>query len=110
MGEHKIKLDLKAGRQRFTYDKKFLTANIPPNTENPIDIALRLKAMSLNPQFNFFTDFHNKWVVVKTPKGLRIGRIKDMYLASCDIRLRTRQGAEIIASFENCLTLSEREP
>src|SRR3990167_10168990 len=99
MGEHKIRLDLKAGRQRFTYDKKFLTITVPQDTENPIDIALRLKALAIDPQFNFFNDFHNKWTVVRTPQGLRIGRIKDMYLASRDIRIRTRQGIDIIVGF-----------
>ena len=106
--------DLKAGRQRFTYEKKFLTAVVSKDASNPIDTRLRQIALMLKPEFDFKLEFYDKWAVVQTgPYGnmqLRKGRIKDFYFPDRLIRIKTRKGEDVIASFDKVITFSVHEP
>lgn len=111
------KYDLKAGRQIF--DKEHTREDkrcvfVDPEAENPIDIKLRQLALaSLDGQIDLKIAFIDKWVagIVGEINNICImtGRIKDLYLPTRDIRFRTRQGVEVITSFDKIIQLSDRE-
>ena len=108
--EKEPKYDHKAARQRFTYQNKNLAMSVPLNTNNPIDTRLRQIALEVNPRFDFKKEFYQKWCVVRTIKGLRMGRIKDMFPADRLIRIKTPKDEDIIAHYEAVITVSERQP
>ena len=107
------KLDLKAGRQRFTYDKKVFTAHVPPDTENPIDIRLRQLALLPQQDIDLRGEFYHKNIaaMVGDINNLCImkGRIVDIYFVTRDIRFKTRKGVDVIVSFDKVMAVSERE-
>ena len=108
------KYDLKAGLQRFTYQQKHKTMNIPRDTENPIEIRLRQIALQVNPEFDFNKEFHDKYAVVKIDKKevprLRIGRIKDLYPQDRLVRIKTKGNEDVLVPYDNVITISESEP
>jgi hypothetical protein len=109
------KYDLRAGRQIF--DKEYTRhdlrmATIPKDTENPIDTRIRqLIIGSWTGQIDLKKEFFDKWAVVITKDlEIKIGRIKDLYMDTRDIYIKTRKGDIYILPFGNVMKVSEREP
>jgi hypothetical protein len=112
------RFDHRAGRQIFSREftrKDGRVATIAKDTENPIDIRLRQMALaSLDGRLDLKSEFLEKWAVAMVGEidNLRLikGRIKDLYLSTRDIRIKTRKGDDVITSFDKVVSVSEREP
>jgi hypothetical protein len=113
-GQKLPKYDLKAGRQIF--DKEYerrdgYRVSVSPDAENPIDIRLRQMAISsLDGTINLKQEFLEKWVALEKDGEIVVGRIKDLYLSTRDIRIRDRKGKDVFASLDDVIEYSESEP
>lgn len=115
----KDRLDRRAGRQIF--DKEYTRSDgiglvhIPKDTQNPIDIKLRQLAIaSLDGRIDAKKEFFEKWAEallgeINNLKYVK-GRIKDLYLHTRDVYIKTRKGDVYIIPFDKVLSVSEREP
>jgi len=110
------KLDYKAGRQIFDREhdqREPLTfATVPRDTVNPIDIKLRQLAMEGNT-LDLKKVFYDLNIVIIHQEGLKLsfikGKIKDLFMATRDVYVKTRQGKVYVVPFDKSFELSERE-
>lgn len=116
--EPEPKYDYKAGRQIFDKEKsrddKNIWAFVPPDTVNPIDIRLRQLAIELpNGPVDLKKIFYNLNIVIIHNEGMQLkfikGKIKDIYMTTRDVYVKTRQGKIYVVPFEKSFELSERE-
>ncbi len=107
------KWDDKAAEQIFTKarnrgDKRI--GLIDPTAENPIDVKLRQLAISsLDGNVDLRGEFLGKRVAAMMGgiDNLNIvsGRIRDIYLATRDVRFKADNGRDIIVSFDKVIEL-----
>jgi hypothetical protein len=116
--EKEPKLDLKAGRQIFdkeyTREDKASYAIIPGDSDNPVDERLRRLAIrSLTGKVNVKDEFFNKWAMIELGVGMIkdkvVGRVKDLFLHSRYIYIKTAKGNIFVVPFECVLKIHEHE-
>lgn len=110
------KYDLKAGRQIFDKERDRMdgrVATISKDAENPIDVKLRQMTLSsINGSINLLSLINmNIVVMVGDINHLRLikGKVKDLYLSTRDVRLKTRKNEDVIVSFDKVISLTEKE-
>lgn len=109
-------LDYKAGRQIFDKEhpprEPVTFATVPRDTTNPIDVKLRQLAIESGP-IDLKKTFYDLNVVIIHTNGLQIsfikGKIKDVYMATRDVYVKTRQGRVYVVNFDKVFEISERE-